>query len=62
MRTDPFIGENFGYRLTPDGPTVYSFGENGADDGGVHHPKWGDGAKPGESDDYVFWPPQPPAK
>ncbi|MBI1826591.1 MAG: exo-alpha-sialidase [Planctomycetes bacterium] len=62
MHTDPFTGEDFGYRLTPDGPIVFSFGENGVDDGGVHSFNWGAMAKPGESDDNVFWPPQPPPK
>jgi hypothetical protein len=61
MRTDPFTGHDFVYRLTPTGPTIYSTSENGADDGGTHSSKWGDEEsvkKAGGSDDYVFWPPQ----
>jgi len=59
IRTDPFTGRPFGYRLGPDGPTIYSMSENGIDDGGVHSPRWNDAlANPGDSDDYVFWPPQ----
>jgi hypothetical protein len=62
MRTDPFSGKDFVYRLTPAGPTIYSASENGADDGGVHSTRRGDEEsvkKTGGSDDYVFWPPQP---
>jgi hypothetical protein len=65
MRTDPFTGRPFGYRVSEDGPTVYSFSENGVDDGGVHSPQWDDGVENDSgSDDYVFWPPQekPPDK
>ena len=58
MTTDPFTGGRFGYRVGPNGPTIYSASENGRDDGGVHAPRWGDEGN-GESDDYVFWPPQP---
>ncbi len=58
-RTDPFTQQDFGYRLTPEGPVVYSLSENGADDGGVHRERWGDGEDGAEGDDYVFWPPQP---
>ncbi|MGD2109388.1 MAG: hypothetical protein PVI86_08340 [Phycisphaerae bacterium] len=59
VRIDPFTGDYFGYRLTDDGPQIYSASENGIDDGGVHSSSWGrtpdnDAA----SDDYVFWPPQ----
>jgi len=59
MRTDPFTAEQFGYRLTPGGPVIYSLSENGVDDGGVHSPRWGDGAAPDDPgpDDHVFWPP-----
>ncbi len=60
MCEDPFSGRQFGYRVTADGPLLYSAGENGLDDGGVHNPRWGDAAEDlGSSDDYVFWPPQP---
>ena len=60
MRIDPFTGRDFGYELTDDGPRIYSASENGRDDGGVHTADWGRGSS-GEtdSDDYVFWPPQP---
>lgn len=61
-RTDPFTGHDFGYRLTERGPVLYSASENGLDDGGRHHFRWGDGSPTGEdpvdSDDHVFWPPQ----
>lgn len=56
-RTDPFTGGDFAYRVTETGPTIYTAGENGRDDGGVHSKTWGSD-KSGESDDYVFWPPQ----
>jgi len=59
MKIDPFSGGYFGYHLTEDGPTIYSASENGIDDGGVHSRRWDDSAAPGESDDHVFWPPQP---
>jgi hypothetical protein len=55
-KIDPFTGSHFGYRLTVDGPCVYSCSENGRDDGGTHSPNWGDDKKPGEGDDYVLWP------
>jgi len=65
MRTDPFTGRPFGYRVSEDGPTIYSFSENGIGDGGVHSPRWDDRIEnDSDSDDYVFWPPQekPPDK
>ncbi len=58
-RTDPLSGLDFGYRLTESGPRIYSASENAQDDGGVHHPRWGDKGEPENSDDFVFWPPQP---
>lgn len=58
VRTDPFTGSDFGYRLGTEGPTIYSSSENGTDDGGVHAKRWADEPVNG-SDDYVFWPPQP---
>ncbi|GMU38539.1 MAG: hypothetical protein KJ057_14955 [Phycisphaerae bacterium] len=58
VRTDPFTGADFGYRVTADGPRIYSMSENAIDDGGEHSPRWDDGVEPGASDDYVFWPPQ----
>jgi hypothetical protein len=38
---------------------LYSTSENGRDDGGSHHHRWGD-QKLGDEDgdDHVFWPPQ----
>lgn len=57
-RIDPFTGGNFGYRVGPDGPIIYSASENGIDDGGLHAPRWDD-ERNGNSDDFVFWPPQP---
>ena len=57
IRTDPFSGKDFGYRVDAGGPVIYSFSENAEDDGGVHHPRWGDGEKnENASDDFVFWP------
>jgi hypothetical protein len=58
-RTDPFSGQDFVYRPSDAGFTLYSTSENGSDDGGTHHSRWGDGDSPGSpSDDFVFWPPQ----
>lgn len=60
MRTDPFTGRKFGYRVTDEGPTIYSLSENCIDDGGVHSPRWDDKVEnDAGSDDFVFWPPQP---
>ncbi len=60
MRTDPFSGRDFGYRVTDDGPRIYSASENGIDDGGTHSRRWNDEiTNDAGSDDYVFWPPQP---
>lgn len=58
VHIDPFTGEPFGYRVDENGPTIYTAGENGIDDGGIHSPRWDDDPVDG-SDDYVFWPPQP---
>jgi hypothetical protein len=59
VRSDPFSGVDFGYRVDPDGPVIYSASENGLDDGGVHSPRWNDEIKNDvESDDFVFYPPQ----
>lgn len=61
IRIDPFTGNQFGYRVTDDGPTIYSLSENGIDDGGVHAPRWDDKTtSDAPSDDHVFWPPQAP--
>jgi hypothetical protein len=61
IRTDPFSGRDFGYRLSKDGPVIYTASENGLDDGGVHSPRWADGEdrRDTDSDDFVFFPPQP---
>ncbi len=60
MKLDPFTGDYFGYRLTDDGPRIYSRSEDGIDNGGSHSPKWDrDGGNEEGSDDHVFWPPQP---
>ncbi|MCH9033804.1 MAG: hypothetical protein IID42_04795 [Planctomycetes bacterium] len=59
MRIDPFTGDYFGYRVTDDGPVIYSASENGRDDGGVHSPRWADKIEnDAGSDDHVFYPPQ----
>jgi len=58
VRTDPFTGRDFSYRLGDDGPVIYSHSENGLDDGGVHSPRWAPTDETG-SDDFVFFPPQP---
>jgi hypothetical protein len=58
-RTDPFSGQDFVYRVTGDGFTLYSASENGSNDGGRHHPRWSDAPTPEDpGDDHVFWPPQ----
>lgn len=58
-RRDPFSGKDFVYRLTPEGPRLYTVGEDGVDNGGRHATKWGDDKeKEGDSDDHVFWPVQ----
>ena len=57
MRTDPFTGGQFGYRVDASGPVIYSLSENGQDDGGRHSARWDD-EKNGDSDDFVFWPVQ----
>jgi len=60
MRIDPYSGEYFRYRLTENGPRIYSVSENGVDDDGVHSWRWEDTAEENNgSDDHVFWPPQP---
>ncbi len=59
-RIDPFSGRDFVYRPTGNGFMLYSTSENGRDDKGVHHPRWGDAEEQGErseQDDHVFWPP-----
>ena len=56
-RIDPFTGAQFGYKVEPSGPTIYTAGRNATDDGGKHASKW-TAETDGGSDDYVFWPPQ----
>lgn len=54
-RIDTFSGKTFKYELRDGKPFLYSVGVDGKDDGGRHHPKWGEGgAQPGG--DYVYWP------
>jgi len=57
VRTDPFTGEDFRYRIDGGGFTIYSAAENGVDDGGIHNPDQRK-IKDSSSDDFVFWPPQ----
>ncbi|MCH7700539.1 MAG: hypothetical protein IID37_02515 [Planctomycetes bacterium] len=60
MQADPFSGHSLVYKRTRDGFTLYSVGLDQDDDGGRHHPQFGefiDGKKP--DGDYVFWPPVP---
>lgn len=58
IRLDRFSGKDLGYRLTADGPLVYSANQDGRDDGG----KWPSlGAGPfrqwtDEPGDYILWP------
>ena len=49
---DPFSNKPLVYKQTRQGFTLYSFGEDFDDDGGMHS-KWGRGEKGG---DQVFWP------
>ncbi len=58
IRTDPFSDRGFGYRLTDDEPVIYSRSEKGLDDGAVHSPRWAP-TEESDSDDFVFFPPQP---
>ena len=46
---DPFSGNEFVYSRDGDNFTLYSLGDNGLDDRGVHDPK-------AETNDLVFWP------
>ena len=60
MRIDPLTGDYFGYRVTDDGPTIYTASENDVVDDGIHSPRWDDEIENAAgSDDHVFWPPQP---
>jgi len=49
---DPFSNKPLVYKQTRQGFTLYSFGEDFDDDGGLHS-KWGSGEEGG---DQVFWP------
>ncbi len=50
---DPFTNTSFRYERTGDGGfRLYSLGDNGQDDGGVHDQK-------AETGDFVIWPRQP---
>jgi hypothetical protein len=52
LRIDPFSGEDFVYRKTADGFTLYTVAQDLKDDGGKHDERWGrDGGG-----DFVFWP------
>lgn len=50
---DPFSGGRLGYKMTESGPTIYTVGEDGLDDGGAHSEDFNENGK-----DYIFWPPQ----
>lgn len=50
--TDPFSGLPFTYRREGNDFVLYSLGDNGVDDGGIHDPKT-------ETNDVVYWP-RPP--
>lgn len=56
VRVDPMTGERFIYRIKDGKPLLYSAGVDGDDDGGEHHPKFGED---GAGGDFVFWP-RPP--
>ncbi|HUU19571.1 MAG TPA: ankyrin repeat domain-containing protein [Sedimentisphaerales bacterium] len=53
---DPFNDKPLVYKRTREGFTLYSFGEDYDDDGGLHS-KWGSGEEGG---DQVFWPVEQP--
>jgi len=55
VRIDPYSGEDYIYKLTDDGFTLYSVGADGKNDGGRHDPHWGEGPNGG---DFVIWPVQ----
>jgi len=52
LPNDPFSDKPLVYKRTIQGFTLYSFGEDYDDDGGLHS-KWGSGEEGG---DQVFWP------
>ncbi len=53
---DPYSRGPFVYRRTPGGFTLYSVGIDRDDDGGVHHPKFGEREDDTIDGDFVFWP------
>lgn len=53
LRIDPYSETDFVYKLTDNGPLLYSIASDGKDDGGRHDPGWGEGPDGG---DFVFWP------
>lgn len=55
LRIDPYSDKDFIYKVTPDGPLLYSIAADGKDNKGRHDPKWGESEGGG---DYVFWPVQ----
>lgn len=63
IRTDPFSGKDFCYRIQDGRPLLYSVAMNSKDDGGKHDEQWGRrfaDSRPATPDaDYVFWPIQP---
>ena len=56
LRTDPFSGKEFLYRVENGAPLLYSAAANAKDDGGVHDLWWGESAEGIKATDYVFWP------
>jgi hypothetical protein len=50
---DPTNNGSFVYKLTDDGFTLYSRGENNIDENGQYK-----GSDPGEADDWLIWPPR----
>jgi hypothetical protein len=50
---DAFTGKSIVYKITDDGPLLYSLGPDGQDDGGKDDMTWAGAANPG---DYVFLP------
>jgi hypothetical protein len=56
---DPFGPGWLTYKIKGNDFTLYSFGMNYKDDGGIHDHSWGEKAKDMAAD-YVFWPPEKP--
>ena len=50
---DPYCGRSLVYRMTDNGPMLYSVAQDGRDDGGAHDAQWL-GLPAGS--DFVFWP------